>query len=102
MGSRLPAACALAILWANARAQVPLAPFEVVSVKVHANAADTNMSIGTPPGGQLSCSNANLRALIAYAYDVRDYQILNTPAWAETDRYDIAAKLSEQDAAQEP
>lgn len=79
-----------------------VAPFEVASVKVHADKANTNVDIGPSPGGGLSCTNASLRSLISYAWDVRDYQVLNAPTWAETERYDIAAKLSGEDAAREP
>ena len=76
--------------------------FEVASVKRHANTADTNMSINTPAGGRLECSNVPVRMLVTYAYDVRDYQIVNLPAWADTDRWDIEAKPSAEEAAREP
>jgi uncharacterized protein (TIGR03435 family) len=81
-------------------AQAPT--FEVASVKPHANAADTNMSINDPPGGRLECSNVSLKMLITYAWDVRDYQVLNMPTSAEDGRYDIEAKPSAEDAAHEP
>lgn len=76
--------------------------FEVASVKVHANLADTNMSINDKPGGQLECSNVSLHMVMSFAYNLRDYQILNLPPWADDDRYDIAAKPSADDAANEP
>jgi len=76
--------------------------FEVASVKVHPDRADHNRSINDPPGGQLNCSNSTLRDLIGYAFDVRDYQIVNAPDWADTEHYDIVAKPSAEDAAHEP
>lgn len=75
--------------------------FEVASVKPNLTLG-TNMSINDAPGGQLNCSNVTLRQLISFAYNVRDYQILEAPGWAGTERYDVLAKPSTADAAKEP
>jgi len=102
----LPITAALAGVALWALAQVPDTAsgpkFEVASVKAHPDTATHNRSINNPPGGRLSCSNSTLRDLIAYAFDVRDYQILNAPDWAETEHYDIEAKPAREDAAHEP
>src|SRR5579872_5244109 len=74
--------------------------FDVASVKLN-TAMGTNSSLNRANGGQLNCVNVNLRQLIAFAYSVQDYQILNAPGWAETDHYDILAKPSPADAANE-
>jgi uncharacterized protein (TIGR03435 family) len=91
-------------LWAFAQVQsgMPRPTFEVASVKAHPDTADHNRSLNNPAGGQLSCSNVTLRDLISYAFEVRDYQIVNAPAWAETEHYDVVAKPSAEDAAHEP
>ncbi len=34
-------------------------------------------------------SNTTLITLLTFAYDVRDYQILEAPAWAKTDAFDV-------------
>jgi uncharacterized protein (TIGR03435 family) len=75
--------------------------FEVASIKPNATLS-TNMSINQAPGGQLNCTNVTLRLLITFAYDVRDYQILDAPGWTGTDRYDVLAKPSASEAATEP
>ena len=42
-------------------------------------------------GGRFNGSNVTLKQLIAYAFDVRDYQIDGGPNWLTTDYFDIAA-----------
>lgn len=49
-------------------------------------------------GSRLAVENFSLKDLITYAYDVKDYQLLGEPHWADIDRYDINAK-AEGDAA---
>ena len=75
--------------------------FEVASVKVNSSLG-TGSSINDAPGGKLDCKNVSLRQLITFAYNVRDYQILNAPAWAGAEHYDVEAKPSEEDGAKEP
>lgn len=50
------------------------------------------------PGGTLIVINQPLRRLITYAYDVRDFQLAGGPGWLDTDRFDITAKASPDDA----
>ena len=47
---------------------------------------------GTSDPGQITWSNSNLKGLLALAYDVKAYQI-SGPAWFDTERYDIVAKV---------
>jgi uncharacterized protein (TIGR03435 family) len=49
-------------------------------------------------GPRLTIENFRLSDLITYAYDIKDYQLLDVPHWADIDRYDISAK-AEGDAA---
>ncbi len=49
---------------------------------------------GTPDPGQITWSNATLKTLLTIAYDVKPYQV-NGPAWLDTERYDIIAKVPE-------
>jgi len=51
------------------------------------------------PGGTLTVVNQPLGKLITYAYDVRYFQLVGGPGWIDTDRYDITAKASPDDAA---
>ena len=43
-------------------------------------------------GAMLTAENNSLSNLIAYAYDIKDYQLLGQPSWADAERYDVSAK----------
>lgn len=79
--------------------------FEVASVKVSTTApfaggrpmpdriAEMIGFSGGPGGkdpGRFTCTGVSLKILLVRAYGMRSYQI-STPAWMETERYDIAA-----------
>jgi uncharacterized protein (TIGR03435 family) len=49
-------------------------------------------------GSRFVVENFSLKDLITYAYDIKDYQLLGEPRWADIDRYDINAK-ADGDAA---
>ncbi len=42
-------------------------------------------------------SNAPIRMLITFAYDIRDFQLAGGPSWMNTERYDILAKSDRSD-----
>jgi len=74
--------------------------FDVASVKLTANIRTGygNEHIVVRPGS-LAMSNVRLRAMIKWAYDVKDYQIsgpawLHSPGWlgADVARYEVQAK----------
>jgi uncharacterized protein (TIGR03435 family) len=67
------------------------AEFEVASVKPNLSAS-IGGSIFSTQAGDLNIENITLRTLIAFAYDVREFQIIGGPKWLDTDRYDIVAK----------
>jgi uncharacterized protein (TIGR03435 family) len=67
------------------------AAFAVASVKRNVSGT-TNVMISAPPGGQFRAINIPLRTLIQSAYGLQDFQIVNTPSWIETERFDILAK----------
>lgn len=110
--TRLPAcagSCAAICLGVlSAWAQSPPSPaaarpeFDVASVRQ----TDESLRPGTPDlsfvgssgkpfkiSGNRVAVRGTLRALIADAYGVQDYQIAPTPSWSETLRYDIAAEV---------
>jgi uncharacterized protein (TIGR03435 family) len=62
--------------------------FEAASVKVSKLGEQT--TIRRDPG-RLDIANLTLRAMVRYAYDVRDIQISGGPGWFDSDRWDIAA-----------
>jgi uncharacterized protein (TIGR03435 family) len=75
-------------------AQAPLAPpsdgprFEVVSIK-RITGARTSMSMNWRPDGAFTMVNEPVRTLISQAYPA--VGIVDLPAWAENDRYDVSA-----------
>jgi bla regulator protein blaR1 len=88
---------ALSTLWGQTT-PAPLT-FEVASIKP--TAADFRGTMfQLQPGGGLKVMGANLKTLLAYIYDVREFQISGGPGWINSDRYDIVAK-SERAAGSE-
>jgi len=72
-------------------------PFEVASVKPHTGPGRVGISTSGP---RLNAEPANLWVLIAYAYNLKPYQVPSTPPLLElgNEYYDIVAK-AEGDAA---
>ena len=72
--------------------------FDVVSVKVHApDTQGTRMQL-TPDGVRLS--NVRLQDLMVQAYGlVLNDQVVGLPSWAESQRFDIEAKVADGDIA---
>jgi len=70
-------------------AQTPA--FQVASIKPSQPDA-TGRSFTQRPGGGLVTSNATIRMLMAFAYQVMPEEISGGPAWAESDGFDIDAK----------
>ena len=65
--------------------------FEVASIKP-ANPDTPGSSIQFMPGGGLKMMNVPLRAMITFAYDVRDFQVSGGPGWVGTERFDVMAR----------
>jgi uncharacterized protein (TIGR03435 family) len=70
----------------------PLA-FEVASVRPAPPTADPSTSHWSPPGtGRFTATHVSLALLLQLAYGINPAQIVNKPAWLETDLYDIDAR----------
>jgi bla regulator protein blaR1 len=84
------------------RAQIPSAPdasaptFEVASIKP-ADPGAMRIGMNFSPGG-VNVMGMPVRSLIQNAYRLQNYELLNVPAWAESDRFDITARMSKPDA----
>jgi uncharacterized protein (TIGR03435 family) len=65
--------------------------FEVASIKPNTS-GEGRVMIGVQPGGRFNAENMATRALIRFAYNVKDFQISGGPAWMNSDRYDVTAK----------
>jgi bla regulator protein blaR1 len=72
-------------------AAAPLPEFEAVSIKPNKSGKDPSR-FHPARGGRLTATNVTLRALIQWAYGIRDFQLSGEPGWADTERYDVAAK----------
>jgi uncharacterized protein (TIGR03435 family) len=64
--------------------------FEVATVKP-ANSNGT-IAIRRLPGGRWIASNASLRLLITWAYDITDERLEGAPGWMDSASFDIAAQ----------
>ncbi len=63
--------------------------FEVASIKLD---PQPNIRIERPPGGGLVARGIFTKFLIALAYDVKEFQILDGPSWISREQYSIDAK----------
>lgn len=85
-------ALAVAVLAPSLAAQTPRHEFDVASIRKRAEPA------GLPPprvviqGGRFSMPNVTVAGLMRYAWRIRDFQIVDGPAWMETDLFEVEAR----------
>jgi uncharacterized protein (TIGR03435 family) len=92
------------LLASAALAQAPPEPkygYEVVSIK-QADPTARGTRIGPGPQGGLRTSNTSLMTLITFAYDVRDYQVLDAPGWAKSEGFDVSFTPDKPEAFPKP
>jgi uncharacterized protein (TIGR03435 family) len=101
----LPLALLIATLcstWIRAQSS-PAQSFDIISVKlnhsINSGTALRDGTHGTP--GHFGTTNLSLRDVIEWAYGVREGQIEGLPAWADSEKYDIDAKVDDATAEQE-
>ena len=87
--------CALSMpvsVWCQ-DAPAPKPVFEAASIKLDpkADGADSENTLG------LLRAQMTLKRYIAYAYGVKDFQVMGGPNWIDSDHYAIAAKLERVD-----
>jgi uncharacterized protein (TIGR03435 family) len=83
-----------ALMATSALAQSPAPAFEVASIKISPQFMNWS-GFRSPGAGRFEASHATLRAMAAYAYDVRDFYVSGGPGWAGTDRFEIEAKAED-------
>jgi len=71
--------------------QNALPAFEVASIKE--NKTGSQNSSSRTAGERYSGTNVSLIGLLRTAYAVQEFQIAGYPAWAETDKFDVEAKM---------
>ena len=84
------AGCVLSTMHWHTRAQQRQA-FEVASIK-RSDQGDQGSRFLTPVPGGIRVVNLPVSTLVWMAYSVQSYQVVDAPAWATTDGYDIQAK----------
>ncbi|MGH9596441.1 MAG: TIGR03435 family protein, partial [Edaphobacter sp.] len=76
---------------ASTPTKTPPAAFDVVSVRP---SDPKDLSIQWRPGkDSFTMTGASLKLIIRNAYDLQDFQIEGAPAWINSARFDIAAKM---------
>ena len=73
--------------------------FDVASIKTN-KSGENRVGFGFPPGG-LTATNLPLRSLIMQAYRLAEYELINLPDWAGSERFDISAKTTNAQASGE-
>jgi uncharacterized protein (TIGR03435 family) len=86
----LAAALSLAAPTATLQTPPPDPAFDVVSVKRNTSGGPM-LQRNTP--GNIAMFNVPVRQLVRMAYQLQDFQIVDAPDWANTDRFDIEARF---------
>jgi len=68
----------------------PRPEFEVASIKP--SAGGRGRFFGTDRGGDFNAKNMPLKAIVAEAYNVKQFEIYGAPGWLGSDTFDITAK----------
>ena len=76
---------------APATTAVSLPIFEVAAIKPIDPNKGGMAGFYCYPGGRVILGSANIKMLLYYAYDMKDFQISGEPDWADAERYNIEA-----------
>lgn len=78
-------------------AKAPSLSFEVASIKPdHLDGHSTRISYDT---NSFLTSGVTLKRLIEFAYNIGDFQVSGGPAWADSETYQILAKIDQETVA---
>lgn len=69
--------------------------FDVAAIKESDPTAPVGIRVY--PGGRFVTSNASLRLLITWTYDIGDERLVAAPGWLDSARFDIGAKAPNRD-----
>lgn len=72
--------------------------FEKASITPSRSVGTTRINMAA--GGRFEATNASVRMLIRFAYQVQDFQIAGAPRWIDSDRFDIVATRASELAPQ--
>jgi uncharacterized protein (TIGR03435 family) len=65
--------------------------FEVATIKP-SNPTRPGWGIGINPSGMINTLNTTLADLMKFCYDLHPKQVINAPAWFDTEKFDVSAK----------
>jgi len=82
--------CATAFVVAGPQDAAPA--FEVATIKENTS-GERLAGIRRQAGGRVTVTNIAPRALIRYAYQLADFQLVGGPSWMDNDKFDMVAKL---------
>lgn len=68
--------------------------FDVASIRPSPSESTQASDIRPTPFGRLTAANATTRSLILRAYGLVDAQLIGAPAWLNSERYDIDARVA--------
>jgi uncharacterized protein (TIGR03435 family) len=85
------AAIAVSTAVLHARQESDRPRFEVASIKPNVS-NDGRISVNRT-GSRYTASGISLGLLIRNAYNVQEFQVIGSPSWAESDRFDIVATM---------
>ncbi|HEX3746025.1 MAG TPA: TIGR03435 family protein [Bryobacteraceae bacterium] len=69
----------------------PAPQFDAASIKPN-DSVRIGILIYTAKSGDFTAQNVTLRNLIAYAWHVKEFQVIGGPKWLDSDHYDVLAK----------
>lgn len=81
---------ALTALTLQAPARPRTLAFDVASIRQNTSGRDASRISGPTPG-RFTIENVPLRFIVLHAYNLRDHELIDSPEWTETTRYDISA-----------
>ena len=89
-------ACSSLLAFAQNATSANSAPprFDVASVRP--NNTGGSVAIRFLPGGRWIATNASLKLLITWAYDITDERLIKGPGWLDSARFDIAAQTPDE------
>jgi uncharacterized protein (TIGR03435 family) len=85
------------VVFGQSSTAAPIAPDVVASIKPN-KSGDTSVSVRMSPG-MFTATNYAVRGLITMAYELQTVEVLNVPARAGEERFDIVAKFDDASAA---
>jgi uncharacterized protein (TIGR03435 family) len=82
----------------HVQAQSATSSFDVAVIKPdHLDGHHTRISLNS---NSLVVTGATLKRLIAFAYNLNDFQIFGGPSWADTETYEVQAKILDEGVAE--